>query len=334
MYAQRQREEITIDQDDDDDVHVVDAADDDGEDEGETIVLKSDGSEDDDREPALKDDDDPFSDLEKQLATLKKRAENVEAENVQLRQHAEASEADVVLSQQAVIGHAIANSNNVLRQATAELDAALKGQDGARAAKAQRAIIRAEMDLADYERAADELKTEIEQAKRKPKEQPKPKGSGDAYLDSIAHMDKQAQDWLVKNRGDIEGNPKRATRAVAAHNLALTEDIAPNTPEYFAFLDKQMGYPNGKASDVTTKKRERTTAKRQVSAPGGGRASSNNGRREVHLTAAERQTATAMGMTAAKYAANKLQIEENGRNNADGLRFYRDSNQGRAQSGR
>lgn len=334
MYAQRQRETITIDQDDDDDVRVVEAAEDDGDDEGEVVVLKPDGSEDDDREPEPKDDDDPLSDLEKQLATLKKRADTAEAENAQLRQHAEASEADVALSQQAVIGHAMANAKSVLEQAERELDAALKAQDGSRAAKAQRAIVRAEMDMADYERAADELKAEIEQAKRKPKEQSKPKGTGDAYLDSIAHMDKPAQEWCIKNRADLEGNPKRATRAVAAHNLALTEDIAPNTPEYFAFLDKQMGYNQEKADTVTTKKRERPAAKPQTGAPGGTRASSNSGRREVHLTAAERQAAAAMGMSAAKYAANKLKIEENGKNNADGLRFYRDSNQGRAQSGR
>ena len=334
MYAQRQRETITIDQDDDDDIRVFDTPEDDGDDEGEVVVLKPDSDEEDDRAPEPKGDDDPLSDLEKQLATLKKRADTAEAENVQLRQHAEASEADVVLSQQAVISHAMANAKGILDQAERELDAALKAQDGSRAAKAQRTIVRAEMDLADYERAADELKGEIEAAKRKPKEQPKPKGSGDAYMDSIAHMDEPAQKWCIKNRADLEGNPKRATRAVAAHNLALTEDIAANTPEYFAFLDKQMGYETEKAAAVTTKKRERPAAKPQTGAPGGTRASSNNGRREVHLTAAERQVAASMGMTAAKYAANKLKIEENGRNKTDGLRFYRDSNQGQAERGR
>lgn len=333
MYAQRQRETITIDQDDDDDIRVIDAPEDD-DDEGEVVALKPDSDEEDDRAPEPKGEDDPLSDLEKQLATLKKRADTAEAENVQLRQHAEASEADVTLSQQAVIGHAMANAKGILDQAERDLDAALKAQDGSRAAKAQRTIVRAEMDLAEYERAADELKADIAAARAKPKEQPKPKGSGDAYLDSIAHMDEPARKWLVKNRADIEGNPKRATRAVAAHNLALTEDIAPNTPEYFAFLDRQMGYEIEKASAVTTKKRERLAAKPQTGAPGGTRASSSNGRREVHLTAAERQVAASMGMSAAKYAANKLKIEENGKNNADGLRFYRDSNQGRAQSGR
>ena len=49
-------------------------------------------------------------------------------------------------------------------------------------------------------------------------------------------------------------------------------------------------------------------------------------------SSAGREDHVSMGMTAAQYAKNKLAIEENGRKNSDGLRFYRDSNQGRAHA--
>lgn len=323
LYARRQSERVTVDADGEepDDIAVIDEPEEYEDDE--RVVLAPDGEAEEHEDDA---EDDPLGDLEQQLATLKKRTETVEAENATLKQHQRASEADVLLAQEAALGQSLRNAQGVSAAAERALADAIAKQDATAIAKAQRAIVRAEQDVVLYENAISEHKAEVEAFKRKPKQEQRQQPA-DRYADpDVFHP--ETRKWLLKHRDDIENQPKRQARAIAGHHMAVADGIEENSAEYFAYLDKHMGYGE---PEVTTKRRERpAAAEKRVAAPAGSRGGSS--KREVHLTAAERQAAASMGMSTAQYAKNKLAIEENGRKNSDGLRFYRDSNQGRAHA--
>ena len=92
----------------------------------------------------------------------------------------------------------------------------------------------------------------------------------------------------------------------------MESGLTVDTPEYFRFLDKQMGYQtvnNGKKATPKPSGRPR------VAAPGGTRSAPANGAlKDIALSRAEIQIARSMGLSNKEYAAQKKEIILNGQN--------------------
>lgn len=266
---------------------------------------EDDGDDDGEDEPAA--EEDAIKALERQLAEL--RGE-IQTQNQRTAQSAEAAELE---SQRALI-------RNGLRQVKADhaaaqqkfAEASAKGE-WQEAAKAQSEIAQAVADIREFEGAADELSTQIEKFNKKVTQQPAPKpaAEGDQFEVAIAKMSDASKDWCRSHKADLQRSPARGMKAQAAHIEAVESGLKVDTPEYFKFLDKQMGY------ETVTKKQGKPSGKPRVAAPGGSRSEPTSGSlSEIKLSRAEVEMAKTMGMTTKEYALQKKELIQNGRDPA------------------
>lgn len=111
-------------------------------------------------------------------------------------------------------------------------------------------------------------------------------------------------------------------KMVGAHNIAIADGFQADTDEYFAEIERQMGYRKPQTTVVREESEEPTSLaakpmakKPQPPAAPSSRAASNGsgGRNTVTLNAAEREMASIMGMTPEEYAKNKVALKKEGK---------------------
>ena len=111
-------------------------------------------------------------------------------------------------------------------------------------------------------------------------------------------------------------------KMVGAHNIAVADGFQADTDEYFAQIERQMGYrkpqtnvqredteePSSMAAKPMAKKPQPPAAPSSRTAGNG-----NSGRNTVTLSAAEREMASIMGMSPEDYAKNKVALKKEGK---------------------
>ncbi len=203
------------------------------------------------------------------------------------------AEYDAILS---AIGAARAEGES----AEKELTAAVEAQDAAAMAAAQRRIARSEAYLAQLEdgKNAHELRREQyeqqvaayqaqqAQQQRQPQRQPTVQ---EAIHQNPNFLDSEKQ-WLLSHPEVLTNAPKNA-KATAAFFEAQEKGIQRGSKEYFAYMDKQLGYAKKPPSFAAPPSRE----------PDSG--SQINGSR-VTLTGQQREMAKLSGISEVEYARN------------------------------
>jgi phage I-like protein len=95
---------------------------------------------------------------------------------------------------------------------------------------------------------------------------------------------------------------------LSAHNHAVTEGYQADTPEYFAYVESQLGY--------RPQQRAMPSRSAPPAAPSSAAASSSGGNKNlVRLSPEERETASLFGMTPEEYAKNKMALKKEGKIN-------------------
>jgi hypothetical protein len=314
MYAERMTEEITLDGEEDELDDPNPAPDDESEpdveiedDEPEPAPLEPDYSHDEPEPEPKAEEPDALADLQKQLADMA-------SENERLRQGAARSEETELQSQQALIATGLARARGGLAAAKEAYKTHAAAGDWDKATAAQEAMQAALLDVREFEQAGDEIKQVIEDHKRRPRVVA-PAANADPFEASIATMSDASKTWCRNNKADLTKSPTRGNMALLGHQMAIEEGLKADTPEYFAFLDKHMGYePKMTTKTTTTTRTPKPTGKPRVAAPAGSRvAPANGGATEIKLSRAEIATAQAMGMSVKDYAKNKAEIIKNGR---------------------
>lgn len=111
-------------------------------------------------------------------------------------------------------------------------------------------------------------------------------------------------------------------KMVGAHNIAIADGFQADTDEYFAEIERQMGYrkpqtavqqddaeePSSMAAKPVARKPQPPAAPSSRTAGNG-----SGGRNTVTLNAAEREMASIMGMTPEEYAKNKVALKKEGK---------------------
>jgi hypothetical protein len=247
------------------------------------------------------------------LDELKRQLDELRGQNEALAKQAERGEAAELAADQAHVVTALNAAKGDLGAATAAYEAAAAKGDWKAAGTAQQKMALAAADVRDYEGALDEVKTAIERF-RKGERRAQPQQTAapaDPFEAAIKDASEPSKEWCRKNKADLQKSQARAQMAMAGHLSALEAGIKADSPEYFAFLDKHMGY-----ATVTTKptRQPKPTGQPRVAAPAGARSAPARGGEitEVKLSAAEVQIARSMGMTTKEYAANKRELIRNG----------------------
>lgn len=276
-------------------------------------------------------EDDPIASLQRQLDEAKAEAERERRARADAERQARDSAERATSATNGTIAAHLDAVESAMSQTKLRADnaqkayaAAMEVADYDAAAKAQREMSEAQIDMRSLESGKRELQQRQRQAKEAPQQQPtRQERSGlDGYIDGILeNSSSKAQDYIRKNRSALKSE-KDVNRMIAAHNLAVNSDIEPDTDAYFAAIDKQMGWSQPEVERQPAPKPQTKTVAAPVSrdgAPGTGSPT------RVTLSPAQVAIAKELGITPAAYAKNLMKLKANGRDpNADGLRLSAD----------
>jgi len=279
--------------------------------DGDIEVLKA---EDAPAKPAAK-----VMEPEEGLETLKAQLEQEKAERIAQTNRANKAEEtahkaknEVQDSNLTLVTNAIETvkqSNEVLK---ANYSAAMSAGDYDRASEVQ---------LAMSTNAAKLL--QLEQGKQALENAPKAEKPRQIAADPVEAL---ASQLTPRSAAWVRAHPQCATnnrlysKMLAAHNLAISDDIAPDTDAYFEKIENIMGFnkreeiqnddPMAGAAVVTQRRSAPPAA--PVSRSGNGTGSKPN---VVRLTSAEREIAQMNGMSDVEYAKAKLALQREGKLN-------------------
>lgn len=244
---------------------------------------------------ALEDLKGQFANLQGQVSTATQRAADAERDAQEARQRLEDSNKRLTEAEKRTVDGGLQAAKDEAEAAARDYERAFEAGDAKAASEAQRKIARAEAKILRLDEAAADL---AEQSTRKPEQEQRRErqnvqpvaGTGDmAQAEAFVQTRTPAsQAFLRKHMGAV-ADPKQWRKIEAAHYSAVAEDLAPDTPEYFAHVEKMTGLgSDSKANGETRQRRQAAPA-----APGGDIGGpAGGGSREVRLTQTEAKAAT------------------------------------------
>jgi len=245
-------------------------------------------------------------------AAERKAREAAEREASEAREAAKRSQGDVASKQALIVDGAIETINLERSQAKGAYKAAMEAGDYDAAAEAQDKL---SMTAARLTRL-QEAKAAIEANKgRQPPahegrvEKPAPKQQ-DAFEEAVSSLSPSSQAWARRNP-DCFTDKKLYSKTLSAHHAALAEDIQPDTPAYFEFLEERIGLRQKPAANEPAP----ATPKIRHGAPPTREAAGNGSRlvgNKITLSAAEREAARMSGLTDQEYATQLIKLERSG----------------------
>lgn len=186
-----------------------------------------------------------------------------------------------------------------------DFDAAAQAQEK----MAQLAIQRTRLNSAEQQ-----IKHYIENPQPQPKitkAPPDPATDLEGYLSTLT---KPTADWL-RRHPIYATNPAKNTRAMAAHMEAIDNKIVPDTPEYFAFVEKELGITSqqSKAQERVAEESPNPPPAAPVSRGNSNSSTTLPQERQITLTAEQVAMARDMDMTPREYALHLAALRSEGK---------------------
>jgi hypothetical protein len=255
-----------------------------------------------------------ISELKKNLEREKQARLEAEQRAQHAFQQAQKAKVDKTDSDYQLVVNAIETvkgRNEQLKNAYAE---AMNIQDFARAAEIQSALSQNAQQLSELKRGKKAMKEQMKDAK---KEASAPPPQGDVVDQLASRVTPRSAEWLKQSREHLKGD-REIRKMFRAHEDAIDDGIAPDTDEYFEFIEQRLGIRrNADESDArTTAESPLSSAsapKRTVQPPPAPVSRGTSRPNVMRLTAAEAETASALGMTPEEYAKNKSLLQKEGR---------------------
>lgn len=255
-----------------------------------------------------------ISELKKNLEREKQARLEAERRAQEAYNHAHQASVDKTESEYQLVVSAIENFKDRNQQLKASYAEAMSLQDYARAAEIQEALSENASKLHELKRGEKAMKAKIEAAEQSP---PSIAPQGDLVDQFASQVSARSAEWLRSSREHLKSE-KDFRKVRRAHEDAIDDGLAPDSDEYFQYIDQRLGIRrNADEQDTgTTAASPLSTAsapKRAVQ-PSPAPVSRGTSRPNVmRLTAAEADTASALGMTPEEYAKNKMLLQKEGR---------------------
>ncbi len=262
------------------------------EDDGGAVITKVEG------EKTVVQQDDPISDLKGQFEQLKgtlnqttQRLVGAERELDTTRQQLADTKKEVTTSQLDTVLSGIQAAEAEAAAAEKDYVAAAEAGDFAAQARAQRKMAGAESRIQRLKEAEGDLK---DQAKEKPapRQETRQQPQHDPVEAFTKGMSSKSAAW-IRSHPDCVTDPKKNARMLAAHNLAMADDIPVDSDEYFQRIEAgitpakvQQQDPKPEAGKVNI----RPSA--PVAPAGNASGGMNGGGMTVQLTRREAEAAT------------------------------------------
>lgn len=259
--------------------------------------------------------DDGISELKKNLEREKQARLEAERRAHEAYQDAHRAKADKTDSDYQLVVNAIETVKGRSEQLKAAYADAMNVQDFARAAELQSALNLNTQQLSELKKGKKAMKAQMEAAEKQPAMPPAPQGD---LVDQLAsRVTPRSASWLKESRDHLK-TERDIRKMFRAHEDAIDDGIAPDTDEYFEYIDQRLGIRRNMDESDT-----RTSAENPLSAASAPKRSlqpppapvSRGGQRSnvMRLTSAEAETAQALGMSPEEYAKNKVLLQKEGR---------------------
>lgn len=205
---------------------------------------------------------------------------------------------------------AVKNETAILESRYAE---AMAVQDYQAAAKIQTGMSTAAARLLQLETGKEAMEQEAKQPIRRVER------SADPVEAFASQLSPRSAEW-VRARPQVVTDSRLNQRMLAAHNLALTENLVADTDAYFERVEEIMGFRKAAEQEETDESALSSAsqpAQRRAAPPAAPvtRSGTGNGKRPntVTLSAEEREIASMNGMTDREYAEQKLKLQKEGK---------------------
>lgn len=267
---------------------------------------------------AASDADAAFSKLKDDLAREKSARIEAESRAQQGYKAAEQSEVNVHKTNLQLLTGAIESTKKEAEALKANYATAMANQDYAAAADVQYAMSQSASRLTQLEMGKDALE---KQPPAKPQISQRPI---DPVENFASQLTPRSAAW-VRAHPQCVTDQKMMQKMIAAHNMAVADDIAADSDDYFAFVEdalKLTPRPVQVAQEPTPEAPLSAAAQpapRRVAPPAAPVSRSGNGNGSkptiMRLTAQEAEMARMMGMSNEEYAKNKSALIKEGKMN-------------------
>ena len=200
--------------------------------------------------------------------------------------------------------------NEQLKNAYAD---AMSAQDYSRAAEVQLALSANAQQLSELRKGEKAMKAHKEAAEKAPP----PAQQGDLIDQLLPDVSARSAAWLKETRDHFR-NAKDIRKMFRAHEDAIDDGIRADSDEYFEYIETRLGIRKNMDERETHTSAESpmsaAAAPKRAVQPSPAPVSRGSSRPNVmRLSAAEAETASALGMTPEEYAKNKSLLQKEGR---------------------
>lgn len=263
------------------------------EDDGSTKVKVEDGK----AKPAA---DDPIEDLKGQFAVLKNTNQHLTQRVAGAEQQLAAKDQELTTARKEVVESQLDTVTSGLAAAEAEAEsaekdyiAAAEAGDFVAQARAQRKMAAAENKIGRLKEAEGDLKEAKEHPPVQRQETPQ-RAAADPVEAFTQGMSPKSATW-IRSHPDCVTDDRKRNRMLAAHNLAVADDIAVDSDEYFSRIEAGIA-PKAAARAAQEQQEQKSTVQIRPSsaaAPSGNAGGGmNGGGTTVTLTKREVEAAT------------------------------------------
>lgn len=201
--------------------------------------------------------------------------------------------------------------SDALKKAYAE---AMSVGDYEKAATVQEALAVNASQLSELKRGEKAMKEQMEEAEEASKIRPVDPPKGDIVDQLAAAVSPRSAAWLNSQRDHIRSE-RDVRKMFRAHEDAVDDGIAPDTDEYFDFIESRMGIRQSREeAEESVMSAASAPAPRRPSPPPSAPVSRGSQRPNVvRLTREQVEMAKMMGMSEADYAKNMVALKREGK---------------------
>ena len=261
------------------------------EDDGGAVITKVEG------EKPIVQQDDPISDLKGQFETLKgqlgqttQRLVGAERELETTRQQLETTKKEATSSQLDTVMSGIQAAESELKSAKQEFVTAAEAGNFSAQADAQERIAEAKARVLRLREAEGDLKDQAT-TKPAPRQETRQQPSHDPVEAFTKGMSPKSAAW-IRSHPDCVTDPKKNARMLAAHNLAMADDIPVDSDDYFARIEAGIAPKQVQQDPKPEPGKVNIRPSAPVAPAGNASGGMNGGGQTVKLSVREVQSAT------------------------------------------
>ena len=180
---------------------------------------------------------------------------------------------------------------------------AMSSGDYDKAAQLQEALTINAQQLSELKRGKKAMEEEIEKGNKTPEQLP-PETSNEPMVDQLARqVSPKSASWIRENRDALD-NERMIRRMFRAHEDAVDDGIAPDSDEYFSFIEARLGI-----------RKEQVEAPQPKKSPPPPAPVTRGGQRPsvIRLSREQVEMAKMMGMSESDYAKNMVALQREGK---------------------